>query len=241
MKRFLWGALALLTTLEAWSGAQTEVVARDIRELGDGSCEAAVAVRYVEAYAPMSDAPRLLRTSRQTVPCASASTVADRMTRHLEGELLLQAQEMVNRDNARIRTFTLVSGTPLRTEATFGSAVLRRLPRKTELPARSVTPNWYAVTDASGYPTGGYFHFSAIVAEIAKPQMVLGEVAASCNARLRAAPSYDARVIKQLRCGQPLHVVVTGQDGWYELVSADGSPQKRFVNSTALKPRTQVQ
>lgn len=241
MWRFLWAALALLTALEAGSAALTEVVARDIRKLGDGSCEASVAVRYSEAYAPMAQSPRLLRNARETVPCSDAPEAADRLTRHLESELLLQAQDWVNHDNARVRTFTLVGGTPLRTEATFQASVLRRLKQSTQVPARSVTPNWYAVTDAAGHPTEGYFHFSAIIAEVGEPLPVLGMVAAACNARLRAAPNDQARVIKNLRCGQPLNVTVVGRGGWYQLVSAEGLPQNRYISSKALKPLAQKQ
>ncbi len=221
--------------------AQTQIVARDIRKIGDGSCLISATVRYNEPYQRLSTAPRLLRSSRVAAPCSKANVAADALIRKLEGQLLLDAQNRVNLDNTRVRTFTLARDVPLRLEATFRSSIIRRSNNGERVMARSMTPSWYAVTDADGNPTSGYFHVSAILAEVAEPQRVVGRVAASCNARLRAAPSTRARVLRSLPCNQPLNVMINGRDGWYEVVSADGVAQGRYINGTALKLLSQVQ
>jgi hypothetical protein len=246
MGRFLWGVLALTLTANAWAtvrlqDAHTQVVARDIRKLGNGLCVASVTVRYAEASQPMSVAQRLLRSSRQTVACTKADETADLLTRQLEVELLVQAQIQVNDDNTRVRSFALKPGTQLRAEATSLAPVVRRLPAGGGLQARSVTPSWYAVTDAIGTPIGGYFHASTIAMEVGKPQPGLSQVAAACNARLRSAPSSKGRVVQSLSCGQALSVIMQGQNGWYEVVSASGAPQGRYINGKVVRPVTQVQ
>lgn len=232
----LWGTLTLVVCAQAVAVDVTQVVARDIRRIGNGNCVASVAVRYNEPIqSPWTQAPRLLKASRRVVQCAKAQLAADGLIRDLESDLLLQAQRRADLDNSRVHSVVLADAAYVRRQATSESVLLKILPAGTRVNVRSLTPVWYGITDARGNPTEGFLHYSEIVGDFSAPSPILSSMTAACNARVRDQPSVDARILQSLHCGQPLRVVST-ENGWYELASADGRRSGRYVYGGVLKP-----
>lgn len=220
----------------------TQVVARDIRKIGNGNCVAAVAVRYNEPIQnPWTQQARLLKSSRKVVQCAKAQQVADGLIRDLETDLLVQAQRRADADNSQVHSIVLADEAYVRRQATSESPLLKILPAGTRINVRSLTPTWYGLTDARGNPTDGFLHYSELVGNFSAPQPILSAMTAACNARVRAKPNVEAPVLQSLRCGQPLRVVAAGS-GWYEVAGADGTRSGRYVHGAVLTPvRNQVQ
>ncbi|WP_428311703.1 SH3 domain-containing protein [Hydrocarboniphaga sp.] len=238
----LWGAVLCALTGNALAVDATQVVARDIRKIGNGNCVASVAVRYNEPiHNPWSQQARLLKSSRKVVQCAKAQTAADGLIRDLESDLLLQAQRRADLDNSQVHSVVLADEAYVRRQATSESPLLKILPAGTRINVRSLTPTWYGLTDARGNPTDGFLHYSELAGTFSAPQRILSSMTAACNARLRSKPSVDAPVLQSLRCGQPLRVVSAGS-GWYEVAAGDGHPSGQYVHGAVLTPvRNQVQ
>ena len=230
----LWAMPLALLSLEAV--AATQVVARDVRKIGNGNCVASVAVRYNEPIQnPWQQQSRLLKTSRRVVPCSGAQGAADGLIRDLEGVLLMQAQRRSDDANAQIRSVTLAAEAHVRSDATSESRLLKTLPAGTRINLRSLTPVWYGITDARGDPIGGFLHYSELAGDIGAPTRILSTMTTACNARVRAQPNIESRVLQSLPCNQPLSVLALA-GGWYEIASAAGVPAGRYIHGAVLKP-----
>ena len=238
----LWGAVLSAVGSNALAVDATQVVARDIRKIGNGNCVASVAVRYNEPIQnPWSQQARLLKSSRKIVQCAKAQTVADGLIRDLETDLLLQAQRRADLDNSQVHAVVLADEAYVRRQATSESPLLKILPAGSRINVRSLTPTWYGLTDARGNPTEGFLHYSELAGTFSAPKQILSSMTAACNARVRSKPSVEAPVLQSLRCGQSLRVVAAS-NGWYEVAASDGRPSGHYVHGAVLTPvRNQLQ
>lgn len=233
---FKWGLLLLIACVQTQAAAATQVVARDIRRIGDGNCVASVAVRYNEPiHNPWSQPSRLLKASRTTVQCAKAQLAADRLIRSLESDLLMQAQLRSDVDNSQVRSLRLADDAHVRRQASAESPLLKVLPAGTRINLRSLTPTWFGLTDERGNPIDGFLHYSELAGDVGAPQDILSSMTAACNARVRAEPSIDATVMQSLSCGQKLRVIAV-RGGWYELAAVDGKPVGRYIHGAVLTP-----
>jgi len=236
LSRAGWALACLLFISEAAQAGATKVVARDVRRIGNGNCEASVAVRYNEPIQnPWQRQSGLLKASRRVVQCTGAQLAADSLIRDLESELLLQAQRRSDDNNAQIRSVTLAADAYVRSDATSESRLLKILPAGSHIHLRSMTPTWYAITDMRGNPIDGFVHYSELAGDVSAPQKILSTMTTACNARVRAQPSIDARVLQTLPCKQSLRVIAASA-GWYELASAGGAPTGRYIHGAVLKP-----
>ena len=236
VRTFVWGSFWLcLTAAEIASAAgPIKVVARDVRALGDGRCVASVAVRYNEPIQnPWQPQSQLLKSSRNVVQCSKAEDEADRLIRIVETNLLFEARRRADDNNTQIRSVKLAVDAHVRSDAASEARLLKVLPAGSRIHVRSVTPIWYAITDARGEPMDGFLHYAELAGDFSEPAPVTAKLRTACNSRVRAQPSLEADVVGQLPCNEPVRVISAG-NGWFELIAATGHGSGTYIHGALL-------